>query len=661
MVAAAATLSADRGPMGSSRASFLDLRAARDSLLRFERVQLHFGDKHIIKDATFSVAKNERLGLVGPNGAGKTSHLKMILGEVQPVAGRIELQPPDANIICLKQDFVDSLDQNRTLIEELKSVFSGYYNALSRQRDLTAKIAAFDGASDQAGLITLLDEMRELGEIIESFDGAKVESSIKKVGSLMGFAASDGYNKVGIFSGGWKMRIGLAKIFLTNPDILLLDEPTNHLDVNSVLWLEKFLTTQSIPMIIVSHDREFLNQVCTKIVEIEDGVDIVYHGNYSRYIVQRKERLRVWRDKYESQLKHIAQEEKFIKAGKSSPNPDIVQQAKNKERKLEKLRESEDWVKPPPKAVSFRFLFPPPPRCTAAHLIEVEDLVHGYMSGVLSDPTRGTEGSDTHLLFDNISFAVNRGDRIGLVGPNGVGKTTLMRIMAGMELPSTHGHVELGSANVKIGYYQQGVADSLDSDSSIFDAVVECMEHQTHECLVEARQLLAHFRFKGAEVDKKIRDLSGGEKARVALCRMMMSPANLLLLDEPTNHLDVDSKEVLEEALARFSGTIVLISHDRFFMSRIAQKILAIENKKVVVHEHDYRTYLQATMDESTLHSIADARFSGLGDRYFLGNAPPPRPDAAGTEGAERTKRFGGAGRSGNTNKGVKNANRFVR
>jgi ATPase subunit of ABC transporter with duplicated ATPase domains len=647
--------------MGSSRASFLDTRAARDSLLRFEEVKLHFGDKHILKDASFSVAKNERLGLVGPNGAGKTSHLKMILGEVQPVAGRIELQPPDANIVCLKQDFVDSLDENRTLMEELKSVFSGYYGALSRQTDLTVKIASFDGAVDQAGLLPLLDEMRKLGETIESYDGAKIESTISKVASLMGFANSDGDNKVGIFSGGWKMRIGLAKIFLTNPDILLLDEPTNHLDVNSVLWLEKFLTTQSVPMIIVSHDREFLNQVCTKIVEIEDGVDVVYHGNYSKYISEKQERLRVWRDKYESQLKYVAQEEKFIKAGKSSPNPDIVQQAKNKERKLEKLKESEEWVKPPPKAVSFRFLFPPPPRCTAAHLIEVEDLVHGYSNGVIPDHGHGLDGDQIHMLFDNVSFAINRGDRIGLVGPNGVGKTTLMRIMTGLELPSISGRVELGSENVKIGYYQQGVADSLDPESSIFDAVVECMEHQTHESLVEARQLLAHFRFKGAEVDKKIRDLSGGEKARVALCRMMMSPSNVLLLDEPTNHLDVTSKEVLEEALARFSGTIVLISHDRFFMSRIAQKIFAIENKKVVIHDHDYRTYLQATMDEGTLHSVADARFSGLGDRYFLGNAPPPRPDAAGSDEAERTKRFGGAGRSGNANKGVKNANRFIR
>jgi ATP-binding cassette, subfamily F, member 3 len=333
--------------------------------------------------------------------------------------------------------------------------------------------------------------------------------------------------------------------------------------IESVIWLEGFLQKVKIPMVIVSHDREFLDKVCNKIVDVEDGTTVVYTGNYSKFIISKRERLDTWRDKYEKQKRYILEEEKFIKKARGDPN--MAQQAKSRESALEKFRSSEEYIAQPPREKRFRFRFPPAPRCGTS-VVEVSKLCHGFGDGRYA------------VLFDNVDIQVDRGNRVGFVGPNGSGKSTLMRIIGGLEKPKS-GIADFGSSNVFFNYFAQSQADTLDLESTVIEAVrKECPPDIDFQ---EIRNLLSQFMFKGDDVDKKIKVLSGGEKARVSLCKMMLTPANLLLLDEPTNHLDITSKEVLEDAIQNFEGAVLLISHDRYFMSQVANTIFSFENKAV--------------------------------------------------------------------------------
>ncbi len=375
---------------------------------------------------------------------------------------------------------------------------------------------------------------------------------------------------------------------------------------------------------------------------------------------QKEERHRIWNSKYEKQCKYVAQEEAIIKSGKESLNPNIVQQAQNKLLKLEKFKSSPDWVEKPPKSTSFRFLFPPSPRMSSSTVFSVSNLSHGYR--VAAEGEQDREEERFNMLFQSASFKVAKGDRVGIVGPNGVGKSTLMRLLFGTEAPSHGGSIEYGSTLMKLSCFQQGVADSLNPEYSILEAVMENLPRSSHELLVEARNLLAQFRFPGTDIEKKIKVLSGGEKARVALCRMMFQPANCLLLDEPTNHLDISSKDVLEEALLRYDGTVILISHDRYFMSRIAQSIFSIKDAQIIQHNCDYHTYLTQLdgLEESTPQKVIEFR-QVEGDRYSIQSAPSLKSVPSAISSENKKRNFGGKGPSGRADKGLKNANRYIR
>ena len=454
----------------------------------------------------------------------------------------------------------------------------------------------------------------------------------------MGFDAEAGEQLVERFSGGWKMRIGIAKILLLAPSIVLLDEPTNHLDLDSVFWLEDFLRSQDIPMVIVSHDREFLDQVCNKIVDVSEGSTSSYDGNYSKFLLEKENRLSVWRDKFEKQQKYEREEEKWLR--KNRNKEEFAQQVRNREVALAKYRAADGYVAQPPKDRRFRFRFPPVPRCGQS-VVEAQGLGHGYGSGKYQ------------TLFKDVDIQVDRGMRVGFIGPNGSGKSTMMKIIQGLESPR-EGWCEFGSANVVQTYFQQDQADAFDLEGTVLETVLK--DAPTTTSLTDIRALLGQFMFKGDDVNKKLRVLSGGEKARVALAKMMLTSANLLLLDEPTNHLDITAKEVLEDALVNYEGSVLCISHDRYFMSQIANTIFSFGDKSMVKHDCDYHDFMCGEEAPESLKTKVESRYV-YGDKFRIA---PAKEVVLKQDKDKKKKNFGGSGAPcGNLNKGIKNAKRF--
>lgn len=427
------------------------------------------------------------------------------------------------------------------------------------------------------------------------------------------------------------MRIGLGKVLLKDPNILLLDEPTNHLDLESVEWLEAFLIEQNIPMVIVSHDREFLDRVCNKIVDAEGGMCTSYDGNYSRFLELKKARIDSWQASYNAQEKKIKEEKAWINKFKVK-QPQAVKQRKDR---LEKLMKSDDYVqKPPFFGKPFKFRFPDAPRLSP-EVADIKNLSHSYGDGI-------------NRLFEDCELFIEKNDRIAVLGPNGSGKSTLLRLLTGKEKPDK-GSAEIVGQNIVMNYFEQNQADALDLSKTVVETVQGSSNGQSYN---ELRALLGQFLFKGDAVEKKVEMLSGGEKARLSLCCMMLSPANLLILDEPTNHLDIPAKEMLEEALQHFQGTVVVISHDRYFISRVATTIVAVEDKKLTKYQGDYKFY----MDKSKyIKAKVEARAVKGVDR--IASAPVIDLD----EIVKTKKNFGGAKNAGmvtRKNKGVKNAKR---
>jgi len=413
---------------------------------------------------------------------------------------------------------------------------------------------------------------------------------------------------------------------------LSLSFKANHLDLESVEWLEAFLRNQNLPMVIVSHDREFLDQVCTKIVDAEGGICTEYSGNYSRFLQLKKAKMDSWHAAYNAQEKKIKEERQWINKFKLK-QPQAVKQ---RQAQLEKLVNSPDYVqKPPFNGKPFRFRFPPAPRLSD-EVAEVKGLTHGY-------------GDGANRLFEDSEVSIEKGDRIAIIGPNGSGKSTLLRILMGKEEPN-EGSAEFVGANVYPAYFEQNQADVLDLTKTVIETVQGASINQSYN---ELRALLGQFLFKGDAVEKKVENLSGGEKARLSLCCMMLKESNLLILDEPTNHLDIPAKEMLEEALQHFEGSVVIISHDRFFISKVATTIIAIEDKKLVKYGGDYKFY----MDKSKkVKEKIEARYvTGL-DR--IGNAPVINLEEL---QQPKKKNFGGAKNAHlvtRKDKGVKNAKR---
>lgn len=535
-------------------------------MLRLEHVSKIYATGEVLKDINWEVKPGDRIGLVGVNGAGKSTQLKIIAGEIEPTDGEV-IRPTSLHIAYLTQEF--EVDPTRTVREEFWRAFkeaNDVHEALSHvHRDLeTATPEQLD---------KLLTKMDRLQRQFEAMDGYGLETRIEKILPELGFEIEDGDRLVSAFSGGWQMRMSLGKILLQSPDLLLLDEPTNHLDLETIEWLETYLKGLTTPMVIVSHDREFLDRLCTQIVETERGVSTTYLGNYSAYLQQKQEQRDAQLSAYERQQKDLEKQQAFVDRFRASATRST--QAKSREKQLDKI----DRIEAPDSDVrTLHFRFPPAPR-SGREVVIIEDLTHMY---------------GDKILFLGAELLLERGDHVAILGPNGAGKSTLLHLMMGMEQP-VEGKVKLGDHNVIASYFEQNQAEALDLNKTVIDTIHDEVPDWKNE---EVRTHLGRFLFSGDTVFKRVEALSGGEKARLALAKMLLQPANLLILDEPTNHLDIPAKEMLEEAIQNYDGSVVIVSHDRYFISQTANKIVEIRDGELRLYRGDYHYYLDKVAEE---------------------------------------------------------------
>ena len=535
-------------------------------MLRLERISKIYPTGEVLKDVTWEVKTGDRIGLVGVNGAGKSTQLKIIMGQVEPTAGEI-IRPTSLHIGYLTQEF--EVDPRRTVREEFWTVFQEANQVHHQLIEIPQRMEK----ADPEELDRLIHQLDRLQRQFEGLDGYGLEARIEKILPEMGFTIDDGDRLVSSFSGGWQMRMSLGKILLQTPDILLLDEPTNHLDLETIEWLEKFLKDLTTPMVIVSHDREFLDRLCTKIVETERGVSTTYLGNYSAYLEQKYEQQSAQLSAYERQQKELEKQQAFVDRFRASATRST--QAKSREKQLEKVEKIEA---PIADVRTLKFQFPPAVR-SGREVVTIKNLVHIY---------------DDKILFLGANLEIERGDRVAFLGPNGAGKSTLLRLIVGLETP-TEGSIEIGQHNVIPSYFEQNQAEALDLTKTVLDTIHDEVPDWKD---VEVRSLLGRFLFSGETVLKKVESLSGGEKARLALAKMLLAPANLLILDEPTNHLDIPAKEMLESALKVYEGTVLIVSHDRYFISQVANKIVEIRDGELIVYAGDYHYYLEKLDEE---------------------------------------------------------------
>ncbi len=543
-------------------------------MLRLEHISKIYPTGEVLKDVNWEVKPGDRIGLVGVNGAGKSTQLKIIAGQVEPTSGMV-VRSPSLKIAYLSQEFEVNLEHR--VRDEFWTVFEEANQVQSRLHHIPAQMEQ----ADTEELDRLIHELDRQQRRFEALGGYGLEARIEKILPELGFSSTDGDRRVSEFSGGWQMRMGLGKILLQEPDVLLLDEPTNHLDLDTIEWLEDYLKSLTTPIVIVSHDREFLDRLCTQVVETERGVSTTYLGNYSAYLLQKQENLAAQLSTFERQQKELAKQQAFVDRFRASATRST--QAKSREKQLDKIERLEA---PEAGVRTLHFRFPPAPR-SGREVVTIADLTHSY---------------DEKILFLGANLLVERGDRIAFLGHNGTGKSTLLRLITGLEAPSD-GQVTLGQHNVIPSYFEQNQAEALDLDKIVLDTIHDEVPDWTNE---EVRTLLGRFLFTGDMVFKAVKALSGGEKARLALAKMLLRPANLMILDEPTNHLDIPAKEMLEEALQNYDGTVLLVSHDRYFISQVATKIVEIRDGELRLYRGDYHYYLDKVAEEkATLHQLA--------------------------------------------------------
>lgn len=535
-------------------------------MLRLEHINKTYATGEVLKDVTWEVKAGDRIGLVGVNGAGKSTQLKIIMGLIEPTAGEI-IRPASLQIGYLTQEF--DVEPSFTVKKDFWTVFS-QANELSQSIE---KIYKQMENADPKKLNKLVNQLDRLQREFEGLDGYSLESRIEKTLVEMGFAPADGDRLVSTFSGGWQMRLSLGKIILQQPDILLLDEPTNHLDLETIEWLENYLKGLNTPMVIISHDREFLDRLTNQIVETERGVSTTYLGNYSSYLEQKAFNNQIQLSSFERQQKEIKRQQDFVDRFRASATR--ATQAQSREKQLEKI----DRIEAPiANLKTLRFKFPPASR-SGLEVVSINNLVHFY---------------DEKILFLGAKLSVERGDRIAFLGPNGCGKSTLLRLIMGIE-EAAEGSIKLGQHNIQPAYFEQNQAEALDLEKTVLETIHDEVPDWKNE---EVRSLLGCFLFSGDTVFKKVESLSGGEKARLALAKMLLQPANLLVLDEPTNHLDIPAKEMLEASLKEYEGTVLIVSHDRYFISQVANKIVEVRNGELLVYAGDYHYYQDKLLEE---------------------------------------------------------------
>ena len=546
-------------------------------MLRLESVSKIYPTGEVLRDVTWEVKAGDRIGLVGVNGAGKSTQMRIIAGLEEPSSGQVVKQG-NPRIVYLQQEF--DVDLERTVRQELFQAFGEAAQVLNRQRQVEEEMGSERAATDADHLDALIHELGGLQSRFESLHGYELDARIDKLLPTIGFSPEGAEQLVGDYSGGWQMRIALGKVLLQEPDLLLLDEPTNHLDVETIQWLEDYLIGQTCPLVVISHDRAFLDRVCNQIVETERGISRSYLGNYSQHLEQKALEREASQAAFDRQQKELASQQAYIDRFRASATRST--QAKSREKLLDKV----ERIEAPVESLSGpRFQFPPAPR-SGRQIALIEDLSHSY---------------GDQLLFLGANLEVERGDRIAFVGPNGAGKSTLLRLVMGIETPDD-GRAVLGEHNVIAAYFEQNQAEALDLSKTVIDTLFEAVPDWTQ---TQVRSLLGSFCFSNDAVFKEVGKLSGGEKARLALALMLLMPCNLLVLDEPTNHLDIPAKQMLEDALMEYEGAALVVSHDRYFVSRVANKIVELRDGELVLYRGDYAYYREKKAEESAAAEAA--------------------------------------------------------
>ena len=576
-----------------------------------DKISKSFGGRVLYSNATLQLNAGERWALVGPNGAGKTTLLKIIMGLESADEGTITFAK-DATLGYLEQE--TELMGDRTALNEVIESAHEIKQWERKVNDLSIKIAE---TPEGATLNKYLEDYAHAMERFERLGGYELESRARQILAGLGFPVEDFDKLAKEFSGGWQMRISLSKLLLRRPDVLLLDEPTNHLDLESVQWLERFLSSYDGTVLLVSHDRSFMDACVTHVAALENRMLVTYTGNYSGYLHQREENLEQLRAKRAAQERDIAHMETFIERFRYKPTK--AKQVQERVAKVEKIRE--ELVVLPEQSHHMHFRFPEPPR-TGDTVISLEGVAKSY---------------EDNFVYDNVDLKLYRGDHVALVGPNGAGKSTLMKLIAGKLKPDS-GQISLGQ-NVTEAYYAQHQLEELNPANTVLAELDIVAAGWTTS---EERRLLGAFLFHGDDVEKRVNVLSGGERARLALAKMLVSPDPLLLLDEPTNHLDIDSVDVLEKALVDFPGTIILISHDEHLVRAVANKVVDVRDHKVTVYDGNYDYFLfklaelqEAAQGETSSKTVSSYGTSGA---RAVKSSGPEASQAAGSSRNVKTK-----------------------
>ncbi|MBI3512313.1 MAG: ABC-F family ATP-binding cassette domain-containing protein [Bacteroidetes bacterium] len=537
-------------------------------MISINNVTVSFGGFTLYDGISFLINQRDRIGLAGKNGAGKSTLMKIIVGEQRPTSGEVAI-PRECTIGYLRQDMAASLG---------KTVFNETATAFAEVKKLEEKIAYISEQLtvrtdyESGGYMQLIQDLNDANERLHVLDGGEIDAQIERTLMGLGFERKDFDRLTDEFSGGWRMRIELAKILLQKPNVLLLDEPTNHLDIESIQWLENFLVDYYGAVVIISHDKAFLDNLTTRTIEISLGKIYDYKANYTRYLQLRKERRETQLSAQKNQQKFIDKTEQLIDKYRAKANKASFAQSLIK--KLDKIEiievDNEDNQQ-------IRFRFPPAPR-SGKIVVEAKDVTKAY---------------GEKIIFKNVNFEIEREDRVAFVGRNGEGKSTMIRLINGEA--TTNGEAKTGFS-VSTGYFAQDDADMMDADKTVFETIDELAVGDVRK---QVRGLLGSFLFSGDDIDKKVKVLSGGERTRLALCKLLLEPHNLLILDEPTNHLDIRSKEVLKNALFKFDGTLVIVSHDRDFLQGLTGKVFEFRNQNVKQHIGDVYEFIKTRKIET--------------------------------------------------------------
>ena len=531
-------------------------------MISANNISVYFGGQELFDNVSFMVNKGDKIGLVGKNGAGKSTLLKILSKEQAPNNGNIST-PNESTVGFLKQDL--DFEDGRTVQEEAEQAFSEIKQLESDIESINVEINQRQDYESEE-YMQLLTALNDLNERFGMLGGYTIQSEMSQVLLGLGFQINDFARPTNEFSGGWRMRLELAKILLSNPDVLLLDEPTNHLDIESIVWLEQWLKSYEGAVILVSHDRAFLDAVTNRTIELIFGKANDYKASYSKYVDLRKERQEKQIQSKKNQDKQIQQTKMLIEKFRYKKNKAAFAQSLIKKLdKMELIEVEQD------ETLSMHFRFPPAPHSGKVTL-KAHDISKSY---------------DKLEVLKGLNLLLERGEKIAFVGKNGQGKTTLAKIIA--NTISFEGEVEYGY-QVKVGYYAQNQSDLLDENKSILDVVEEAADEQSRP---RVRDMLGAFLFGGDAVQKKIKVLSGGERARVALCKLLLEPVNFLIMDEPTNHLDMQSKDILKTALNNYDGTLIIVSHDRNFLQGLSQKVYEFKNKNIKEYLGDINNFLE--------------------------------------------------------------------